>query len=84
MVLPHVKEPMFFNKGKTSKWVRGPDEGGIQLFSPQYLSYYSTYPYDVGTQNNRLTETILLSTHNIGFKVKITILNLQNAAYLEH
>ena len=57
---------------------------GIQLFSPQYLSYYSTYPYVVGTQKNRLTETILLSTNNIGFKVNITILNLQNAAYLKH
>ena len=32
-------------------------ERGIQLFSPQYLSYYPTNPYDVGTQKNHLTET---------------------------
>ena len=40
---------------------------GIQLFSQHYLYYYSNNPYVVGTQKNRLTETILLSTHNIGF-----------------
>ena len=39
---------------------------GIQLFSPQFLSYYKSKPYVVHTQKNRLTETILLSTHNIG------------------
>ena len=30
--------------------------------------------YVVGTQKNRLTETILLSTHNIGFGSQIRIL----------
>ena len=38
----------------------------IQLFSPQYLAYHPTKPYDEGTQKNCLTETTLLSTHNIG------------------
>ena len=45
----------------------------IQFFSQQYLSYYPTKPYDVGTQKNRL-ETILLSTHNIGLEGQIRIL----------
>ena len=46
---------------------RGPDKkGGKQLFSKQYLSYYPTKPYDVGTQKNRLNETIHLSTHIVG------------------
>ena len=30
--------------------------------------------YVVGTQKNRLTETILLSTHNIGFGDQISML----------
>ena len=42
----------------------------IQLFPPQYCSYPLTKPYDVGTQKNRLIETILLSTHIIGLEVK--------------
>ena len=33
---------------------------------------YSTFkPYVVGTQKNRLSETILLSTHSIGFDLVI-------------
>ena len=47
---------------------------GIHPFFPQYLSYYRTNPYDVGTLKNRLTETILLSTHSIEFKGEMTIL----------
>ena len=31
-----------------------------QLFSSNYVSYYSIKPDDVGTQKNRLIETILL------------------------
>ena len=31
----------------------------------KYFSYFSTKTYVVGTQKNRLNETILLSTHNI-------------------
>ena len=46
----------------------------IQLFSLQYLSYYPTKPYAVGTKKNRLNETILLSTHNIGLEGQIRIL----------
>ena len=34
--------------------------------------------YAVGTQQNRLSETILLSTHNIGFKGQIRILEHEN------
>ena len=56
---------------------------GIKLFSPQFLSCYPTYPYDVGTQKNRLTEMILLSTHNIGFKGQITILEHAKPGFLE-
>ena len=37
----------------------------------QYLTsenpYMAVKPYSVGTQKNRLSETILLSTHNLGF-----------------
>ena len=39
-----------------------------------FLSYYQREPYDVGTQKNRLTETILLSTHNIELEDQIGIL----------
>ena len=47
---------------------------GIQLFTPQYLSYYLTKPYDVCTQTNHFNEPILLRTHNIGEADKIRIL----------
>ena len=36
----------------------------------QYQNYL-TRPIVVGSQNNRLKETILLSTHNIGFNPQI-------------
>ena len=54
----------------------GPDKEGysVQLFSPQFLSYYYSESYVVGTQKNRLSDTILLSTHNIGVQVQIRIL----------
>ena len=48
--------------------------GSAQVISPQYLFYYPTKPYDEGTQKNRLIETILLSTHNIGLEGQIRIL----------
>ena len=32
--------------------------------SPYYFSYFSTKTYVVGTQRNRLNETVLLSTQN--------------------
>ena len=51
---------------------------GLQFFSTQYLSYYPTKPYIVGTRKNRLTETILLSTHNIGLADKISSLEQAN------
>ena len=38
---------------------------GIQLYSPQYLSYYQTKPHDVATHKNCLIETHPFSTHNI-------------------
>ena len=38
------------------------------VFTQQYPSYDSIKPYVVGTQKNCLTETILLSTNNIGFE----------------
>ena len=47
------------------------------------MLYYPTKPYDVGTQKNRLNETIHLSTHIIGLYGQIRILNIQNAPYLE-
>ena len=47
---------------------------GLQLFSPQYLSKYQTKPYDVGAQNYRLVETILLSTHSTGLEGQIRII----------
>ena len=58
-----------------STQISGPDkEGFAALFPPQYLSYYPTKPYVVGTQKNRLIEMILLSTHNIGLADKIRVL----------
>ena len=52
--------------------------GSEQVFSPQYFSYYSTKSYVVGTQKNRLTDTILWSTLNIGFECQIRILEHEN------
>ena len=46
----------------------------IQLFSPQNLPYYQRIPYNVGTQKRPLSESILLSIHNIGFKGQLAIL----------
>ena len=70
-----------WGKGLNSKWLFTPVinpevqiRRGLQLFSPQYLSYYPTKPHVVRTQKNRLIETILLSTHNIGLADKIRIL----------
>ena len=48
--------------GKGLKLILRPEaqiRWGIQLFSIQYLSYYTTKPYNVGT----CTQKILLSTH---------------------
>ena len=48
--------------------VGGLDKGRSSLvFFLQYLSYNSTKPYVLSTQNNHLTETVLSSTLNIGF-----------------
>ena len=44
------------------------------MFYPEQLTYYSIKPYVVCTQKNRLTETLLLSTHDIGFECRIGIL----------
>ena len=41
----------------------------IQAPTENYFSYFSTKTYVVGTQNNRLNETVLLSTHNTCFKL---------------
>ena len=41
--------------------------------SPQFLSYYYSKPYVVGTQKNHLTQAILLSTHSIGLEGQIRI-----------
>ena len=60
--------------GKGITIVHCTDKGSKLIFYPQYLSYYSTKPYVVGTQKKHLTETILLSTHNIGFECQIRIL----------
>ena len=42
----------------------------INFIKPRYCMFSNRYltlkPYDVGTQNNRLSETILLITHIIG------------------
>ena len=54
----------------------------MQLFSSQYLSQSPTEPYDVGTQKNRLIETILLSTNIIGLEGRIRK-NMSNAHYIE-
>ena len=45
---------------------------GLQLFTPKYLSYYPTKPYDMGTLKN--CETILLSAHNIRLEGQIRML----------
>ena len=47
---------------------------GTHLFSPQYLPYFPIKCYNVGTQKNHLTETILLSTHNIGLEDQLWML----------
>ena len=45
---------------------------GMQLYTPQYLFLSNpTKPYDRGTQMNRLIETILLGTKNIGLEGQI-------------
>ena len=46
----------------------------LQLFSTKYLSYYPTKPYDIDTQKNHLSETILLSTNNVGLEGQIRLL----------
>ena len=53
------------------------------IFSRQYLSYDSLKLYVVGTQKNRLIETVLLSTHNIGFDGHVIIWGCENSSYLE-
>ena len=40
-----------------------PPDKSVQL--KNYFSYFSTKTYVVGTQKNRLNETVLLSTQNI-------------------
>ena len=61
----------------------GPDnEGFTALFRPQYLSYYPTKPYVVGTQKNRLIKTILLSTYSIELADEIRILELVSETLL--
>ena len=45
-----------FMEGKSLKYT-----GIIKI----YFSYFSTKPYVVGTQKDRLNETVLLSTQNI-------------------
>ena len=35
------------------------------VYSKNWFSFFSTKAYDVGTQKNRLDETVLLSTQNI-------------------
>ena len=54
------------------------------MFSNPYLTLY---PYVLGTQKNRLSETILLSTHNIGFaliiKEKLRGKELNTPPYLD-
>ena len=54
---------------------RGRDkEGFTALYPTIYLSYFPTKAYIVGTQMNRLNETTLLRTYNIGLVDKIRIL----------
>ena len=47
---------------------------GVQIRRALQLFYHPTKPYDVGTQKNRLSATIILSTHNIGYEGQIRIL----------
>ena len=49
-------------------WQRARKGAENWSFHPHYLSYDLTKPYVVGTLKFHLTQTILLSTHNIGFK----------------
>ena len=42
--------------------IRPPDK---ECVTENYFSYFSTKTYVVGTQKNRLDETVLLSTQNI-------------------
>ena len=37
----------------------------LRVLTKKLFSYFSTKPYVVGTQKNRLNEAVLLSTHNI-------------------
>ena len=59
-------------------WYQIPCQGsrseGVHSSFPQNLFYFPTKPYDVGTQKNRLTEMIPLSTHNIGLEGQRRIL----------
>ena len=41
------------------------------MLTKNYFSYFSTKTYVVGTQKNRLIETVLLSTQNIMLKAMV-------------
>ena len=58
-----------FSPSSTENKTRGPDKEGYST-----LSYSLSETYVVGTQKNRLIETILLSTHKIGLEDQIRIL----------
>ena len=47
--------------------------GVKQVFSLIYLSCYTTKSFVVDTRKNRVSETILFSTHTIGFEGRIHI-----------
>ena len=46
------------NEFQVTAHIRGPDKEGFTDLFPEYLAYYPTKPYDVGTQTNRLIERI--------------------------
>ena len=89
--LPWCQSVCFTSSRSLSSWlpdsqVRYREIRNELVFSHPYLSYDSSKPYAVGTQKNRLIDTILLSTHNIGFWSQVMIWRCENKklfSYLE-
>ena len=58
MLIPVYPVKTYLLQGQSSRYE------GVQVF---YIYYFYSKPYVVGSHYNCLDETILMSTHNIGF-----------------
>ena len=76
------REMLILYKNVLHVWVNfGKGHTGLnkQNFSGKFVNIFLpiNYPYVLGTQKNRLIETVLLSTHNICFGREIRKLNFR-------